>query len=99
MREVERVDIGVDADLVDDVDIRGQRALSAFINAALAESSGKSPLSVMLLPLRAIESGAKDSFGHRTCSMAPLFAARRSAHWWSGLGRTHRSRSPRSAME
>ena len=37
--------------------------LSVFISVALAESSGKSPLSVMLLPLRLIESGARDNFG------------------------------------
>ncbi len=37
--------------------------LTVFISVALAESSGKSPLSVMLLPLRLIESGARDNFG------------------------------------
>ena len=63
MREIECVDIGVDADLVDDVDICGSELLSAFIKAALADSSGKSPLSVMLLPLLAIESGAEDNCG------------------------------------
>ena len=41
----------------------GNAPLSAFISAALAESSGKSPLSVMSLALRAIESGAKLNFG------------------------------------
>lgn len=39
----------------------GSAPLSEFISAALAESSGKSPLSVMLLPLRLIESGARDN--------------------------------------
>ncbi|BBZ51155.1 hypothetical protein MHEI_28720 [Mycobacterium heidelbergense] len=41
----------------------GSEPLSAFINAALAESSGKSPLSVKPLPLRVIDSGANDSLG------------------------------------
>ena len=36
--------------------------LSVFISTAFAESSGKSPLSVMLLPLRLIDSGARDNF-------------------------------------
>src|ERR1700739_4255983 len=41
----------------------GSEPLNAFISAVLAESSGKSPLSVMLLPLRVIDSGAKDNLG------------------------------------
>ena len=41
----------------------GSEPLSAFINDAFAESSGRSPVRVMSLPLRMIESAANDIFG------------------------------------
>src|ERR1700722_1159776 len=41
----------------------GRAFFSTFVSTAFAESSGKSPVRVTSLPLRAIESGAKDNGG------------------------------------